>query len=179
MMNEENVMENKGQSNVTNQPINIGIETKDRKQVCQVLSRLLADSYLLYLKTQNYHWNVTGKMFQSLHTLFEEQYKDLAEAVDEIAERIRALGEFAPGSFAAFSQVSSIKEETSIPTAEEMIQNLVIGNEAVITTAREVITLCDDVKDEVTVDLMVERMQVHEKNAWMLRSMITPNISAH
>lgn len=172
-------MPNKIEAEFTEQQINIGIDKKDRKQVCKALSKLLADSYLLYLKTQNYHWNVTGRMFQPLHTLFEEQYKDLAEAVDEIAERIRALGEFAPGSFSAFTKVTSVKEETSIPTAEEMIHNLVIGNEVVITTAREIVSLCDDVEDDVTVDLMVERMQVHEKNAWMLRSMISNNKAAH
>nr|MBA2404838.1 DNA starvation/stationary phase protection protein [Bdellovibrionales bacterium] len=123
--------------------------------------------------TQNYHWNVTGNMFQSLHTLFEEQYKEQAMAIDEVAERIRALGEYAPGSFAAFSKVSSIKEETAIPSAEEMIHNLVRGNEAVVTTAREIVSLADSCEDDVTSDLMIERMQVHEKNAWMLRSLIT------
>ncbi len=153
--------------------INIGIDKEDRKAVCAGLSRLLADTYLLYLKTQNYHWNVTGKMFQSLHTLFETQYRDLAEAVDEIAERIRTLGEFAPGSFSSFSKLTSIKEENSIPTAEEMIAHLVTGNEAVVTTAREMISLTDECEDDVTADLLVERMQIHEKNAWMLRSMIS------
>ena len=172
-------MPNKIEAEFMNQPINIGIDEKERKQVCTALSKLLADSYLLYLKTQNYHWNVTGKMFQPLHTLFEEQYKDLAEAVDVIAERIRALGEFAPGTFSAFCKMTSVKEENSIPSAEEMIHNLVIGNEAVINSAREIVSLCDDVKDDVTVDLMVERMQKHEKNAWMLRSMISSNKSAH
>lgn len=170
-------MPNKIEAEFTESTINIGIGEKERKQVCKGLSKLLADSYLLYLKTQNYHWNVTGKMFQSLHALFEEQYQDLAEAVDVIAERIRALGEFAPGSFTAFSKVASIKEENSIPTAEEMIHNLVVGNEAVVTTAREIINLCDEVQDDVTTDLMVERMQKHEKNAWMLRSLISPNKS--
>jgi starvation-inducible DNA-binding protein len=165
-------MPNKIEAEFTQQPINIGIDEKARKQVCKGLSKLLADSYLLYLKTQNYHWNVTGKMFQSLHTLFEEQYTDLAEAVDEIAERIRALGEFAPGSFSAFSKVTSIKEENGLPTAEEMVHNLVVGNEAVVSTAREIINLCDEAEDDVTADLMVERMQIHEKYAWMLRSMI-------
>lgn len=172
-------MPNKIQAEFSDSTINIGINEKDRKQVCRGLSKLLADSYLLYLKTQNYHWNVTGKMFGPLHTLFEEQYTDLAEAVDVIAERIRALGEFAPGSFAAFSKVSSIKEETTIPTAEEMIHSLVQGNEAVVTTAREIIHMTDECEDDVTADLMVERMQVHEKNAWMLRSMIANNKSAH
>lgn len=168
-------MPNKIQADFSEPSINIGISEKDRKSVCRGLSKLLADSYLLYLKTQNYHWNVTGKMFQSLHTLFEEQYKELAESIDEIAERIRALGEFAPGSFSSFSKVTSIKEENSIPTADEMIHNLVQGNEAVVTTAREIISLTDDCEDDVTADLMVERMQVHEKNAWMLRSMIAAN----
>lgn len=168
-------MPNKIEAEFTESTMNIGINEKDRKQVCKGLSKLLADSYLLYLKTQNYHWNVTGKMFQSLHNLFEEQYQDLAEAVDEIAERIRALGEFAPGSFSQFTKVTSIKEENSIPTAEEMIHNLVVGNEAVVTTAREIISMCDEAEDDVTADLMVERMQRHEKNAWMLRSLISPN----
>ncbi len=165
-------MPNKIEAEFTQRPINIGIDEKARKEVCQGLSKLLADSYLLYLKTQNYHWNVTGKMFQSLHTLFEEQYQNLAEAVDEIAERIRALGEFAPGSFSAFSKVTSLQEENGLPTAEEMVRNLVIGNETVVSTAREIINLCDEAEDDVTADLMVERMQVHEKYAWMLRSMI-------
>ena len=166
-------MANKIEAEFRAQNINIGISEKDRKSVCRGLSQLLADSYLLYLKTQNYHWNVTGKMFQPLHTLFEEQYKELAQSIDEIAERIRALGEFAPGSFSSFSKVTSIKEENGIPTAEEMIQNLVQGNEAVVTTSREIIALTDDCEDDVTADLLVERMQVHEKNAWMLRSMLS------
>ncbi len=159
----------------THHDINIGINEKDRKALCHGLSKFLADSYLLYLKTQNYHWNVTGKTFAQLHVLFEEEYKELAEAVDEIAERIRALGEYAPGTFAAFSKVSSIKEESSIPTAEEMIQNLVIGHETVISTARELMTLTDECEDDVTADMLTQRMQVHEKAAWMLRSMISVN----
>ncbi|WPU64390.1 Dps family protein [Peredibacter starrii] len=165
-------MANKIEAEFSEPTINIGISEKDRKLVCRGLNKLLADSYLLYLKTQNYHWNVTGKMFRSLHTLFEEQYQELAAAVDEIAERIRALGEFAPGSFSSFARVTSIKEESSIPTAEEMIHNLVVGNEAVVTTAREIISLTDECEDDVTADLLVDRMQIHEKNAWMLRSMI-------
>ena len=166
-------MTHKIQAELGTQEINIGIKEKDRKAVCRGLSKLLADSYLLYLKTQNYHWNVTGKMFQSLHILFENHYREQAEAIDEIAERIRSLGEFAPGSFSSFSRVTSIKEENSIPTAEEMILNLVQGNEAVVTTAREIVSLTDECEDDVTADLLVKRMQVHEKNAWMLRSMIT------
>jgi starvation-inducible DNA-binding protein len=153
--------------------INIGISEKDRKAVCKGLNKLLADSYLLYLKTQNYHWNVTGPMFQSLHELFEKQYQEQALAVDVIAERIRALGEYAPGSFAAFSKVSSIKEENAIPATEEMIHNLIQCNEAVVTTAREIVSLADECEDDVTTDLMINRMQIHEKNAWMLRSLIT------
>lgn len=168
-------MPNKIQAEFLEPNINIGISEKDRKTVCKGLSKLLADSYLLYLKTQNYHWNVTGKMFQPLHTLFEEQYKEMAEAVDEIAERIRTLGEFAPGSFASFLKVTSIREENSIPTAEEMIHNLVQGNEAVVTTARQIVAEANECEDDVTTDLMVERMQIHEKNAWMLRSMIATN----
>lgn len=168
-------MPNKIETDFTGSPqqINIGINEKDRKSVCRGLAKLLADSYLLYLKTQNYHWNVTGKMFQPLHLLFETQYQELAKAVDEIAERIRALGEFAPGSFNSFTKVSSIKEESGIPTAEEMIQNLVQGHEAVVTTAREIIALTDECEDDVTADLLVERMQIHEKSAWMLRSMLS------
>jgi starvation-inducible DNA-binding protein len=172
-------MGHKIQAEKTSSGINIGINEKDRKSVCKGLSKLLADSYLLYLKTQNYHWNVTGMMFQPLHTLFEEQYKEQAEAIDEIAERIRALGEFAPGSFSSFTKVTSIKEEVGIPETEDMIQNLVQGNEAVVTTARELISITDECEDDVTADLLVERMQVHEKNAWMLRSMIPNQISAH
>lgn len=159
----------------TGHDINIGITEKNRKLVCRGLSKLLADSYLLYLKTQNYHWNVTGRMFQPLHGMFEEQYQELAASIDEIAERIRALGEFAPGTFSSFTKVTSIKEESTIPTAEEMIANLVHGNEAVVTTAREMISSTEEAEDDVTADLLVERMRVHEKNAWMLRSMISPN----
>jgi starvation-inducible DNA-binding protein len=174
IMIKEHLMVNKIEAIFLEQTINIGINEKERKQVCKGLSKLLADSYLLYLKTQNYHWNVTGKMFQPLHTLFKEQYGDLAEAIDEIAERIRALGKFAPGSFSSFSKVTSIIEENGIPSAEEMIHHLVVGNETVISTAREIIKLCEEADDDVTIDLMIERMQRHEKNAWMLRSMITP-----
>lgn len=172
-------MANKIEAEFSEPSINIGISEKDRKSVCRGLNKLLADSYLLYLKTQNYHWNVTGKMFRSLHGLFEEQYKELAASIDEIAERIRALGEFVPGSFSNFAKVTSIKEENGIPSAEEMIHNLVVGNEAVVTTAREIISLTDDCEDDVTADLLVDRMQVHEKNAWMLRSMISTNHKAH
>lgn len=168
-------MPNKIQADFSEQQINIGIGERDRKMVCKSLSKLLADAYLLYLKTQNYHWNVTGKHFRSLHSLFEEQYREQAEAIDTIAERIRALGEFVPASFSNFVKVTSIREETHVPTADEMIHNLVQGNEAVVAMAREIIVMADECEDDVTTDLMVNRMQAHEKNAWMLRSMIVPN----
>jgi starvation-inducible DNA-binding protein len=152
--------------------IDIGIPAKNRKQIAEGLSRLLADSYTLYLKTHNYHWNVTGPMFNTLHTMFETQYTELATAVDEIAERIRALDHPAPGSYKAFAKLTSIEEEIGDPSAEEMIRQLVIGQEAVARTAREVFPLADDAHDEPTADLLTQRMQVHEKNAWMLRSML-------
>ena len=150
--------------------INIGIEEKERREIAEGLSRLLADSYTLYLKTHNYHWNVTGPLFNTLHTMFEEQYTELAMAVDEIAERIRALGEPAPGSYQAFGKITSVEEETSVPDAEEMIRQLVKGQETVVRTARSVIEAAAAANDEPTADLLTQRMQVHEKNAWMLRS---------
>lgn len=152
--------------------MNIGINERDRKSVTKGLSKLLADSYLLYLKTQNYHWNVTGQMFRPLHSLFEEQYQELAASIDKIAERIRALGEFAPGSFSNFSKFTSIKEEVNVPRSEEMIINLIQDNESIVNSARGIIPLTDNCEDDVTADLLIERMQIHEKNAWMLRSMV-------
>jgi starvation-inducible DNA-binding protein len=152
--------------------IDIGIAEKDRKAIADGLSRLLADSYTLYLKTHNFHWNVTGPMFNTLHLMFETQYTELAAAVDEIAERIRALGYPAPGSYAAYSKLSSIKEAEGVPGAEEMIAQLVQGQEAVVRTAREVFPTVDKAHDEPTADLLTQRMQVHEKNAWMLRSLL-------
>lgn len=152
--------------------IDIGIPEADRAKIAEGLSRLLADSYTLYLKTHNYHWNVTGPMFNTLHLMFETQYTELATAVDEIAERIRALGHPAPGSYKDFSRLTSIEEEQGSPTAEEMIRQLVIGQETVVKTAREVFPLADDAHDEPTADLLTQRMQLHEKNAWMLRSML-------
>ena len=152
--------------------VNIGISEPNREAIADGLSRLLADSYTLYLKTHNYHWNVTGPMFATLHTLFETQYTELATAVDEIAERIRALGKPAPGSYAAFGKLTSIEEETGTPTAEEMIRQLTVGQETVARTARELIPVVDDANDEPTADLLTQRMQVHEKNAWMLRSLL-------
>lgn len=152
--------------------INIGIDSQDRRAIAQGLSRLLADSYTLYLKTHNYHWNVTGPMFSTLHNLFEVQYTELAAAVDEIAERIRALGEPAPGSYRAFAKLTSIEEEEGQPDAETMIANLVTAQETVTRTAREVFPTAEKAGDEPTCDLLTQRMQLHEKNAWMLRSLL-------
>ncbi|MEC4896109.1 MAG: Dps family protein [Oscillatoria sp. PMC 1051.18] len=154
-------------------PVNIGIEEKDRNEIAEGLSHLLADSYTLYLKTHYFHWNVTGPWFQSLHTLFEEEYLELATAVDEIAERIRTLGYPAPGSYKQFSELASIEETTDIPDAEQMIRLLVEGNEAVVRTARSVFPAADRANDESTADLLTARMQIHEKNAWMLRSILS------
>jgi starvation-inducible DNA-binding protein len=154
--------------------IDIGISAKDRAKLATGLSRLLADSYTLYLKTHNYHWNVTGPLFNTLHTMFEQQYTELALAVDQIAERIRALGHPAPGSYKAFATLTSIKEEqgTRTPAAKEMIRQLVIGQETVVRTAREILPIAAAAHDEPTADLLTQRMQLHEKNAWMLRSML-------
>ena len=152
--------------------INIGIDEEQRKAIANGLSVLLADTYTLYLKTHNYHWNVTGPMFQTLHTLFETQYNELALAVDEIAERIRALGEFAPGSYKEYAKLTNLKEADGIPAAEEMIKDLVKGQEAIAKTARSIVPVADGASDEVTLDLLTQRMTVHEKNAWMLRSLI-------
>ena len=152
--------------------IDIGIPETQRVEIAEGLSRLLADSYTLYLKTHNFHWNVTGPLFSSLHTMFEEQYTELATAVDEIAERIRALGLFAPGSYKQYSEMSVIKEETGNPSAEEMIKQLVEGQEAVARTARSVFPATETANDESTADLLTQRMQIHEKNAWMLRSLL-------
>lgn len=153
-------------------PINIGIEEKSRQEIAQGLSRLLADTYTLYLKTHNFHWNVTGPMFQTLHLMFETQYTELATAVDLIAERIRALGFPAPGTYKEFTALSSISEEEGVPKAEDMIRKLVEGQEAVVRTARSIFPLVDQANDEPTADLLTQRMQVHEKTAWMLRSLL-------
>ena len=154
--------------------INIGIPAEDRNELVAGLSRLLADSYTLYLKTHNFHWNVTGPMFQTLHLMFETQYNELALAVDLIAERIRALGEPAPGSYREFARLSSIPEAEGVPRATEMIRQLVEGQESVIRTAREVFEIADRANDQPTADLLTQRMQIHEKTAWMLRSLLEP-----
>jgi starvation-inducible DNA-binding protein len=153
-------------------PINIGIKDKDREKIAKGLSKLLADSYTLYLKTHNFHWNVKGPMFNTLHLMFEGQYLELAGAVDIIAERIRALGFPAPGSYKEFAALSSIEEATGQQTAEEMIRQLVAGQEAVTRTARSIFPVVDAAADEPTADLLTQRMQLHEKNAWMLRSLL-------
>ena len=152
--------------------INIGIAEADRAAIAEGLSRLLADTYTLYLKTHNFHWNVTGPMFNTLHLMFEGQYNELALAVDAIAERIRALGFPAPGTYAAYARLSSIKEDEGVPNAQEMIRLLVQGQEAVVRTARSIFPLLEKVSDEPTADLLTQRMQIHEKTAWMLRSML-------
>ena len=152
--------------------IDIGIKDKDRKAIADGLSRLLADTYTLYLKTHNFHWNVTGPMFQTLHLMFETQYNELALAVDLVAERIRALGYPAPGTYSEYAKLSSIKETAGVPKATDMIKLLVEGQEAVVRTARSVFPLVDKVNDEATADLLTQRMQVHEKTAWMLRSLL-------
>jgi starvation-inducible DNA-binding protein len=152
--------------------IDIGIGEKERKDIADGLSKVLADTYTLYLKTHNYHWNVTGPMFQTLHLMFETHYNELWLAVDLIAERIRALGFPAPGTYAEFTRLASIKEEPGIPPAEEMIRNIVKGHEAVVRISRAVFAIADKSSDQPTLDLLTQRMQVHEKTAWMLRSML-------
>ena len=152
--------------------IDIGISEEDRQAIADGLSRLVADTYTLYLKTHNYHWNVTGPMFQTLHLMFEEQYNELALAVDLIAERIRALGAPAPGSYREFAALSSVPEEEDRPDATEMIRRLVAGQETVARTARSVFPAVERAHDEATADLLTQRLQVHEKTAWMLRSLL-------
>jgi starvation-inducible DNA-binding protein len=152
--------------------VNIGISDKDRKKIADGLSSLLADTYTLYLKTHNFHWNVTGPMFNTLHLMFEGQYTELALAVDSIAERIRALGFPAPGSYKEYAKLSSIPEADGVPEATDMIRQLVEGQEAVVRTARSVFAATEDAKDEPSADLLTQRMQIHEKTAWMLRAML-------
>jgi starvation-inducible DNA-binding protein len=150
--------------------INIGISEDHRKAIADELSKVLADSYMLYLKTHNYHWNVTGELFHSLHEQFEEQYTELADAIDEIAERIRALGYRAPGTFKEFTELTSIEEQQDEPGAMEMVRRLAVGNEQVLRTAREALEPANQAEDEATIDLLTQRLHVHSKTAWMLRS---------
>lgn len=152
--------------------IDIGIGEKDRQKIAEGLSRVLADTYTLYLKTHNFHWNVTGPMFNTLHLMFETQYNELALAVDLIAERIRSLGFPAPGTYQSFARLTSIAEVEGVPKAQEMLAILLKGQEAVVRTARSLFPLVDEVNDEATADLLTQRMQLHEKTAWMLRSML-------
>jgi starvation-inducible DNA-binding protein len=152
--------------------INIGLSDKARRDIADGLSRMLADTYTLYLKTHNFHWNVTGPMFQTLHLMFMTQYNEIWLAVDLVAERIRALGYPAPGSYKQFAALTSIKDSDGVPNAKAMIRQLVDGQETVVRTAREVLPIAEKAGDQPTVDLLSARMEVHEKNAWMLRSLL-------
>ena len=152
--------------------IDIGIDAAQREKIAGGLSKVLADTYTLYLKTHNFHWNVTGPMFQTLHLMFEQHYNELALAVDLVAERIRALGYPAPGTYKQFASLSSIKEEDGVPKAQEMIKLLVEGHEAVARTARTVFKSAEEANDQPTCDLLTQRLQIHEKTAWMLRSLL-------
>ena len=153
--------------------IDIGISKKDRKAIGEGLSHLLADTYSVYLKTHNFHWNVTGPMFNTLHLMFETQYNELALAVDLIAERIRALDLVAPGTYSEFAKLTVIKEPDGVPKAEDMVKELVKDHEAVVRTARSIFPKVDEAHDEPSADLLTQRMQVHEKTAWMLRSLVS------
>ncbi len=152
--------------------IDIGIDQNQRAEIASGLSRVLADTYTLYLKSHNFHWNVTGPMFQTLHLMFETHYDELALAVDLIAERIRALGFPAPGTYKQFAELSAIKEDDGVPKAEDMIRVLVSGHETVARTARNAFKAAERASDQPTCDLLTQRMQVHEKTAWMLRSLL-------
>lgn len=165
-------MGKKSSSSASAPNINIGISEKDRAAVAKELSKLLADSYTLYLMTHNFHWNVTGPMFNALHQMFMTQYTEEWTALDDIAERIRALGHYAPGTYAEYAKLSSISEPTSVPDATEMIKMLVEGNESVAKTARAAFEKADAANDQPTADLLTQRLDIHEKNAWMLRSML-------
>ena len=153
-------------------PIDIGISEKDRRNIADGLARLLADNYSLYLKTHNFHWNVTGPMFQTLHIMFMEQYNELWIALDQIAERIRALGFPAPGTNSEFARLTSIAETPGVPEAREMVRLLVQVHEAVARTARKIFPAVEKANDQPTMDLLTQRLQVHEKTAWMLRSLL-------
>jgi starvation-inducible DNA-binding protein len=151
--------------------VEIGIAQKDRKEIVEGQAALLADTYTLYLKTHGYHWNVTGPTFSSLHLMFEEQYMELRDAADEIAERIRALGSFAPGSYAELSRLSSIPDEEGVPDAQEMVRKLADAHQTLVRGARPLVEKADAVDDVATADLVTQRIQIHEKTAWMLRSL--------
>jgi len=152
--------------------IDIGINKDMRKEIATGFEVLLADTYTLYLKTHSYHWNVTGPMFQTLHDMFMAQYTETWNAVDIIAERIRILGFMAPGSYSKFAKLTSITEDTEVPAARDMIKNLVLGHETVVRTARSLYPAVEKAGDEASADLLTQRIQIHEKTAWMLRSLI-------
>ena len=152
--------------------VDTGIAADDRSEIAEGLARVLADTYTLYLKTHNYHWNVTGPHFAALHAMFEEQYRELWAATDEIAERIRALVKYATGTYAEYGKLTSIQEDNGVPSAEQMLKNLVKGHEQVVKTARDLFKLASEADDEVTADLMVQRMDASEKTAWMLRASV-------
>jgi starvation-inducible DNA-binding protein len=152
--------------------MNTGISEKDRAKIAEGLSRLLADTYTVYLKTHNFHWNVEGPMFQTLHILFMQQYTETWNAIDMVAERIRSLGHYAPATYKQFQKLASIQETEGVPKATKMIKLLIEGQEAIVRTARSVLPLADKAHDEPTLDLLTQRMQIHEKNAWMLRSLL-------
>lgn len=156
-------------------PINIGISETGRQQIVSGLEKLMSDSFMLYLKTLFFHWNVTGPMFQPLHDIFETQYQELLVAVDDLAERVRALGYPAPGTFTQFTRLTSIIEDSSIPDTDTMIKILVQDHETVIRTIREVYGTVEKADDVATLDMLIKRMEVHEKTAWMLRSFLTPS----
>jgi len=149
-----------------------GISAKDRAAIAHGLSRLLADTYVVYLKTHNFHWNVEGPMFQTLHQMFMEQYTETWNAIDLVAERIRSLGHYAPGTYAEYNKLARLKETPGVPKAEQMVRLLIEGQEAIVKTAREVLPIAEKADDQPTLDLLTQRMQVHEKNAWMLRSLL-------
>jgi len=171
-------MNNEVGSEVKAMPINNGIAENERREIAESLERMLADTFTLYLKTLNFHWNVTGPMFQPLHAMFEHQYTELAGAVDQIAERIRALGFPSPGTYQEFAQLTSIRLDDGAPTAEEMIRSIVEGHETVTRTARSAFKVADKSKDEASVDLLTERLQIHEKTAWMMRSLLARSAAA-
>lgn len=152
--------------------MDIGISDINRKAVADGLSKLLADTYTLYLKTHNFHWNVEGPMFQTLHLMFMGQYTEMWNALDLLAERIRALGHYAPGTYSEFIKLSSIKESKSVPKANKMIEELIQGHEAVIKTARGIFDSAEKAKDQTTMDVLTQRLDIHEKTAWMLRSLL-------
>ena len=149
-----------------------GISAKDRAAIAKGLSRLLADTYVVYLKTHNFHWNVEGPMFQTLHLMFMDQYTEAWNAIDPIAERIRALGHYAPGSYGQYMKLATVKEAAGVPKAEKMVAELIAGQEAVARTARSVLPLAESANDQPTLDLLTQRLNIHEKNAWMLRSLL-------